>query len=144
MCLNKILSVGLWASVVYHILHHSSHQDKRLTLWDKLTFVSLYKRQGTRVLESGQSHLEKSIENICLMLGQHLTVQSIRRFNTVTYNNKKLGKTLIPSVTIWLTIMQIFNSVVSDSLWLHGLQHARLPCPSPTPRAYSNSCPLSR
>ena len=29
-----------------------------------------------------------------------------------------------------------------DSLPLHGLQHARLPCPSPTPRAYSNSCPL--
>ena len=29
-----------------------------------------------------------------------------------------------------------------DSLWLNGLQHARLPCPSPTPRAYSNSCPL--
>ena len=28
-----------------------------------------------------------------------------------------------------------------DSLWLHGMQHARLPCPSPTPRAYSNSCP---
>ena len=30
------------------------------------------------------------------------------------------------------------------TLWPHGLQHARLPCPSPTPRAYSNSCPLSR
>ena len=34
-------------------------------------------------------------------------------------------------------------SVVSDSLWLHGLQHARLPCPSPSPGACSNSCPLS-
>ena len=33
---------------------------------------------------------------------------------------------------------------MSDSLWPHELQHARLPCPSPTPRAYSNSCPLSR
>ena len=33
------------------------------------------------------------------------------------------------------------QSVVSDSLWPHGLQHARLPCPSPTPGAYSNSCP---
>ena len=31
--------------------------------------------------------------------------------------------------------------VVSNSLWPHGLQHTRLPCPSPTPRAYSNSCP---
>ena len=32
---------------------------------------------------------------------------------------------------------------MSDSLQPHGLQHARLPCPSPTPGAYSNSCPLS-
>ena len=37
-----------------------------------------------------------------------------------------------------------FSSVMSDSLWLCGLQHARPPCSSPTPRVYSNSCPLSR
>ena len=37
-----------------------------------------------------------------------------------------------------------FNcSVMSDSLWPHGLQHARLPSPSPIPRVYPNSCPLS-
>ena len=34
-------------------------------------------------------------------------------------------------------------SVMSDSLWPHGLQQSRPPCPSPTPRAYPNSCPLS-
>ena len=34
-------------------------------------------------------------------------------------------------------------SVVSDSLWTHGLQHARLPCPLPTPGACSNSRSLS-
>ena len=33
-------------------------------------------------------------------------------------------------------------SSIQFSLWPHGLQHDRLPCPSPTPRAYSNSCPL--
>ena len=36
------------------------------------------------------------------------------------------------------------HSVMSDSLWPYGLQHARLSCPSPTPGAYSYSCPLSR
>ena len=36
-----------------------------------------------------------------------------------------------------------FSSVPSDSLRPCGLQHARPPCPSPTPRVYSNSCPLS-
>ena len=40
--------------------------------------------------------------------------------------------------------VQYRHSVVSDSLRPHGLQHARLPCPSPTPRVYSNSWPLSR
>ena len=39
--------------------------------------------------------------------------------------------------------VQVSHSVVSDSLWSHGLKHARLPCPSPTPGAYSNSCPSS-
>ena len=34
-------------------------------------------------------------------------------------------------------------TVMSDSLQPHGLQHTRLPCPSPTPGGYSNSCPLS-
>ena len=33
---------------------------------------------------------------------------------------------------------------MSDSLWPHGLEHARPPCPLPTPRVYSNSCTLSR
>ena len=35
------------------------------------------------------------------------------------------------------------QSVMSSSLWPHGLQHTRPPCPSPTLRAYSNSCPSS-
>ena len=39
---------------------------------------------------------------------------------------------------------QFSRSVVSDSLRPDGLQHARPPCPSPTPRAYSNSCPSSQ
>ena len=40
--------------------------------------------------------------------------------------------------------LQFSHSVVSDSLQPHGLQHARSPCPSPIPRVYSDSCPLSR
>ena len=39
--------------------------------------------------------------------------------------------------------VQPSRSVVSNSLWPHGLQHARPRCSSTTPRVYSNSCPLS-
>ena len=42
------------------------------------------------------------------------------------------------------TYTQFSCSVMSDSLQPHGLQHARPPCPSPTPRAYLNSFPLSQ
>ena len=39
--------------------------------------------------------------------------------------------------------VQLSHSVVSDSLWPHESQHARPPCPSPTPGVYSNSCASS-
>ena len=41
-------------------------------------------------------------------------------------------------------VLRRFSSVVSDSLWPHESQHASPPCPSPTPRIYPNSCPLSQ
>ena len=43
-------------------------------------------------------------------------------------------------ILLWL----FSHSVVSNSLWLHGLQHTRLPRPSLSPGVYSSSCPLSR
>ena len=46
------------------------------------------------------------------------------------------GSTLVKSV-------QFSHSVVTDSLWPHGLQHARHPCPTPTLWVYPNSCSLS-
>ena len=43
-----------------------------------------------------------------------------------------------------LGMLLFSRSVMSNSLRPHGLQHATLPCPSPSPRAWSNSCPLSQ
>ena len=56
-----------------------------------------------------------------------------KRNTKASENNYKNGNKYI----------QFSHSVVSDSLWSHGLQHARPPCPSPTPGVYSNACPLS-
>ena len=48
-------------------------------------------------------------------------------------------------MNIWYSpSVQFSHSVMSDSLRPPGLQHARLPCPSPTRWVYSNSCPLSQ
>ena len=41
------------------------------------------------------------------------------------------------------TSVQFSPWVMSESLWPHGLQHTRIPCPSPTPKVCSNSCPSS-
>ena len=44
---------------------------------------------------------------------------------------------------IYFPTLLFSHSVMSNSLWPHGLQHARLPCSSPSPGVCSNSCPLS-
>ena len=54
------------------------------------------------------------------------------------------SKSILITLTFYpVRSVQFSHSVVSDSLGPHGLQHARLPCPSPTPGACSNSCPSS-
>ena len=56
------------------------------------------------------------------------------------------GTILYSESSFFFVIMQMHQfsrSVVSNSLWPHGLQHARPPCPSSTPGAYSNACSLS-
>ena len=49
-----------------------------------------------------------------------------------------------PDIHFLVTSVQFSCLVVSNSLWPHGLQHTRPPCPSPTPEVHPNSCPLSQ
>ena len=51
---------------------------------------------------------------------------------------------LLPSIFPNISSVQFSCSVMSDSLWRHGLQHTTPPCPSPTPGIYWNSCSLSQ
>ena len=50
---------------------------------------------------------------------------------------------ILAIISIIFYSFQFRHSIMSDSWWPHGLQHARLPRPSPIPGASSNSCPLS-
>ena len=52
----------------------------------------------------------------------------------------QLGLLLLFSRSVWTFVHAIQSSTMSDSLWPHRLQHFRLSCPSPSPRACSNSC----
>ena len=63
----------------------------------------------------------------------------------VKQNTEAIYSHLSPCLICPIVISSVqFSSVVSDSLRLHELQHARPPCPSPTPRIHPNPCPLSR
>ena len=76
----------------------------------------------------------ENYENLCTAQGTLLNTLWWPKWEG---NPKKRGYMCISSV-------QFSRSVMSDSLRPHESQHARPPCPSPTPRVYSNSCPSSR
>ena len=55
----------------------------------------------------------------------------------------QIALVVISAMPLQFSSVQFSCSIMSNSLHSHGLQHARPPCPSPTPGIYSNSCPLS-
>ena len=82
-----------------------------------------------------RKYLPKNLRKlVCILLAQSEPCTYSR---TNPYHQKN-------TTDIRLSSVQFSHSVMSDSLWPHGLQHARLPCPSWTPRACSNSCLLSQ
>ena len=89
---------------------------------------------GKQKIQSCHSHLylnvPKDIYEVSCMAGRFVTISATREAQRYIWE-------------ICISV-QFSHSVVSDSLRPHGLQHARLPCPSPIPGACSNSCPSNR
>ena len=77
-----------------------------------------------------------NLYNVFCQLYLNKTGKINRRKNPIS-----LSKSFIN--VCWMNFFQ-FSSVVSDSLQPHELQHARPPCPSPTPRVHPNPCPSSQ
>ena len=70
---------------------------------------------------------------------------AVGNVNCLSNHGKQYGNfSKIKNRTTIVVVATIQCSVISNSLWLHGLQYARLLCPSPSPRAYSNPCPLNQ
>ena len=83
------------------------------------------------------------------VLGMNLVMLSLTRWGNLGFHLTSLGFCFSPTWTgsylffpYWFIVhlSSVSFSVVSDSLQPNGLQHARPPCPSPTPGACSNSC----
>ena len=62
----------------------------------------------------------------------------------ITHMLKLYFKQSLKKLNIWFSSVQFNHSFMSYSLRPHESQHDRPPCPSPTPRVYSNTCPLSQ
>ena len=84
----------------------------------------------------------------CLNDYHHLSLVTFRVTNKLNLFRgfwvAKPTKPFVLESSSFKVTVQFSCSVLSDSLWPHGLQHDRPPCPLPTPRVYSNSWPLSQ
>ena len=125
-------------------------------------FLKEYKIFYTKFHSAQQNELDALIQVIHLrsypinIVSDSLySVFVLRNIETSTINSNQsiiqqlflelvIVKNHTSPIYIQLISVQFSHSVVSDSLQPHESQHARLPCPSPTPGVHSNSCPSSR
>ena len=70
-------------------------------------------------------------------------MEEIETEKEIDYRNQEFPPSPVCRLGIQESQLLFSGSVMSDSLWHHGLQHARLPCPSPFPGLCSNSNPVS-
>ena len=104
---------------------------------------------------SSVESVDSTLQNFCIHVDFCLVPLPLIMSGVLKLPLLFLNYVFLPSILLFLSrifrgsvvesvsSVQFSRSVVSDSLRPHGLQHARPPCPSPIPRVYSNSCPLS-
>ena len=103
------------------------------------------KRQKNSTLKDG---IPRSVgPNMLLEISGELTPERMKR-ESQSKNNTQLWVGLVvevksDAIKSNIASVQFSRSVVSNFLLPHELQYTRPPCPSPTPRVHSNSCPLS-
>ena len=107
---------------------------------------AIYRETKVPSGELERQHLDQQLLGTCFRQGQ--CKSSPTEGNAGSGKEDPLpslsGSSRINRSYLLISSIPFSCSVMSDSLWLHGLQHARLPCPSPTSSACSNSCPLSQ
>ena len=100
---------------------------------------------GIKIAGRNINNLKYADDTTLMAEGEELKslLMKVKEEGEKTGLNLNIQKTKI-MVSSSINSVQFSCSVMSNSLWPHGLQHARPPCPSPTPGVYSNSCLLSQ
>ena len=110
-------------------------------------FLELAQMHDHRVIDATQpSHPLLSPSPPAFNLSQHQGLFLMSQFfpSGGLSVGASASASVLPMKGLMCCSVQFSCSVMSDSLQPHGLQHTRLPCPSPIPEAYSNLCPLSQ
>ena len=137
-----------WCAAV----HGVAKSQTRLSDWTELNWY-IYLFVFWFFSHIGYYRILNRVSSLCYTIGPfgYLLSRPLW-FNMVPWGwrespfNTGFCPTLVLSCWVMLLILAQFNSVAQTcpTLQPHGLQHTRPPCPSPAPRVYSNSCPLSR
>ena len=129
---------------IYIYTHiHETKGDSPQGLWILKGITAKDSKQNTKlvpflgVLEPWKAAWSHRGACLHLWLGHPMTLRRV--FSPGVYLEKTVSNANASSRSV-----QFSCSVMPNSLWPHGLQHARPPCPSPTPGVYSNSSPLSQ
>ena len=122
--------ISITVSIYTYVLSHFNHVQVCVTLWTV----------------AHQAPLSMEFPGKNTGVGCHALLQGI--FPTQGLNPHPMSLTLagrfFTTSTTWEAHLLFTHQVVSNCLRPHGLQHARLPCPSLSPGVCSDSCPLSR
>ena len=93
------------------------------------------------MFSSSRRHILVSLQ---IRASEHFSEYNLNCFWCTFYQIFFIKEKILYAILLILSSVQFSHSVLSDSLQPHGLQHARPPCPLPTPEIYLNSCPLSQ
>ena len=107
----------------------------------------LQKAEKRRVVKGEREryiHLNAKIQKIARRAKKaFLVINTNKQRKTIECERQEISKKIRETKrTFYASPVQLLSC--GDSLQLHGLQHTRPPCPSPTPGVYSDSCPLSQ
>ena len=143
---NEVVSLTYWAFAV--LVQLLSHVLLFTTPWTAAHQASLSFTTSSSLLKTYVCWVNDVIQLSCPLWSPSLPAlnlsqdQSLFQWISSLHQVAKVLELQLQHQSFQESV-QFSHSVVSDSLRPHGLQHARLPCPSPTPGPCSNSCPSS-
>ena len=138
---QKRYCCGVAFSILKEMATHSSILAWRIPWTEELGRLQ---SMGHKELDTTEWLNTHHVPDNVLEVGDSAKKQQGKNMVSQSWHSSWGDKSRANKENMHMVCKNLIGSVVSDSLWPQGLQHARLPCPSPSPGVCSNSGPLSR